>query len=117
MTCTNRVTNCFIHRLGETAEFTDVEIDPTHIVFFRLLRNQNDFRFDDPRIANHSPTGLNDCLRHMIAEMFYEAAIDRIAITLNARDRLQITRGETTTEIDHREIHAALGAFLENSRG
>jgi len=52
----------------------------------------------------------------MIAEMLDETAIDRIAIAFNARNRLQITRRETTAEIDHRQRDAALGTVLENGR-
>ena len=100
----DRVADRFVHRLGEAAELADVEIDPTHRVFLALLRDENDFRFDDACVTHHAAARLDNRFRQAVAEMPRESAEDRIAIGFDARDGLQIAGGETATD----KIKAAL---------
>src|SRR5262249_10347785 len=98
------------------AELADVEIDPAHIVFCALFGDQHDFCLDHAGIADHAAAWLDDGLRDAVAEMLTQCLEDRRTVGLHRRDILQVLGWESATQIDHRELNAALATFPEHGR-
>ena len=68
-----RIADRLVHRLGETAELADVEVDPAQLVLVALLGDQHDLRLDDAGVADHAAARLDDGLRNAVAEVLASA--------------------------------------------
>src|SRR5579871_5389784 len=106
-----------VHGLREAAELADVEIDPSDLVGLALLRNEYDFSFDDPRIADHAAARFDDGFRNGIAEMLAQRPEYGISVGLHGRHFLEVLGRKAAAEIDHGELDAAFRTGAEDRGG
>jgi len=87
------------------------------VVIVGLARDENDFRLDHPRIANHAAARLDDGLRDLVAEVLAQRRVDCLAVFFSGGNVAKILGRETAAHIDHLQVDALLGKRGENALG
>src|SRR4029077_19351051 len=82
-----------------------------------LLCDEYHLGLDDPGIADHAASRLDDRFGNRIAEVLAQRAEDRRAVSFHRRHVLQVFGREAAAEVDHRQVYATLATLAEDRRG
>ena len=96
-----------VERLVEAVVKARIEIDPTLTLMRRFRRDQQNFRAQQPDIADEVSAGLGQQPRSRTSE-FTGGPLDRLGIVCERRDGGAIMGRQSTAEIEDLETDAAI---------
>lgn len=89
-----------VERLVEAVVKARTEINPTLTLMRRFLRDQHDFRAQQPGIADEVSAGFGQQPRSRTSEFTGERRLDRLGIDRERRDRSAKMGRQSTAEIE-----------------